>query len=111
MSYVFISPCCNAFNYYSDNNVYCSKCGALIRTITGDEELTINIKFNESSDRSNMSGDVLKIFENTAKRFAHDDTCEMIKKKCPKCGHEYARYLRNPQDELIFVCCNCRHVH
>ena len=106
----FVSPCCNAFNYYVGYNVICSNCGKVITTLTNDEELTINIKFNEYNDKSNISGDVVKIFDYTAQRFAHDRTCERIKKKCPKCGHAYARYLRNPQDKLIFVCEQCRYV-
>ena len=108
--YNFVSPCCNAFNYYADNNIFCSKCGKLIKTLTGKEELTINVKFNEYSDKNNMSGDIIKIFKNNAKRFAHDDTCEKILKTCPNCSHKFARYLRSPQDELMFVCENCRNV-
>ena len=106
----FVSPCCEAFNYYVNNNIYCSKCGKLITTLAPDEKLTINIKFNEYSDKSNISGDVVKIFEQTTKRFAHDRTCERIKKTCTNCKHPYARYVRNPQDKLIFVCEKCRYV-
>ena len=109
--YNFVSPCCNAFNYYIENNIMCSKCGNIIKTLSDDEKLTITIKFNEYSDKNNMSGDIIKIFDNNAKRFAHDRTCELIKKTCPKCGHQFARYLRNPQDKLLFVCEACRHVH
>ena len=108
--YNFVSPCCKAFNYYVNNNIMCSRCGNIIKTLTDDERLTVNIKFNEYSDKTNMSGDIIKIFNENAKRFAHDETCEKIKKKCTKCGNECARYLRNPQDKLIFVCDKCRNV-
>ena len=106
----FVSPCCNAFNYFVGCNIICSKCGKVIKTLAKDEELTINTKINEHSDKSNISGDVVEIFENTAKRFAHDRTCEECNKTCPKCKCPHARYLRNQQDKLIFVCEQCRNV-
>lgn len=111
--YNFISPCCKAFDYYNGNNIYCSKCGKIVKTLTDDETLTVNIKFNVDNKNMNsnhVSGDIVSIFKQNAKRFAHDPTCELIEKECPKCKHPYARYLRDPQDLMIFVCEKCRNV-
>lgn len=109
----FVSPCCKAFNYYNGNNVYCSRCGKIVKVLKGDETLTVYVKFNndnKSSGGGKASGDVVNIFHQNAKRFAHDPTCELIKKQCPECKHGQCRYLRDPQDTLIFVCEKCRHV-
>lgn len=109
----FVSPCCKAFNYYNGNNVYCSRCGKIVKMLKGDETLTVYVKFNndnKSSGGGKASGDVVNIFHRNAKRFAHDPTCELIKKQCPECKHGQCRYLRDPQDTLIFVCEKCRHV-
>ena len=109
----FVSPCCKAFNYYNGNNVYCSRCGKIVKMLKGDETLTVYVKFNndnKSSGGGKASGDVVNIFHQNAKRFAHDPTCELINKQCPECKHGQCRYLRDPQDTLIFVCEKCRHV-
>lgn len=107
----FVSPCCKAFNYYDNNSILCSKCGKIIQTYKGDESLTINVKFNtHDEDDHNVSGDLIKIFNNSAKKFAHDPTCEKNEKNCPKCDNNVVIYLRNPQDELVYVCTKCRTV-
>ena len=109
----FVSPCCLAFNYYDNNNIFCSKCGKIVRTLDKNEQLTINVKFNvheEDNEKNNISGDIINIYNNNAKKFANDPTCEKIEKQCPSCKNPTARYLRNPQDEIIFVCDKCRAV-
>ena len=111
--YNFVSPCCKAFNYYNANNVYCSRCGNIVKILEGDETLTVYVKFNidnKNSDQKQVSGDIVNIFKQNAKRFAHDPTCELIEKDCPECKHKYCRYLRDPQDTLVFVCEKCRYV-
>ena len=108
---MFVSPCCKAFNFFNSNNIYCSKCGNIVKTLEDDEILPINVKFNiKPGDDSNISGDIVKIFQNNASKFAHDPTCELINKECPKCKNETARYIRNPLDEIIYVCTKCRKV-
>lgn len=111
--YNFVSPCCKSFNYYNGNNVYCSRCGKIVKILKDDETLTVYVKFNNDNDTvegGQTSGDIVNIFRQNAKRFAHDPTCELIDKPCPKCKHPHSRYLRDPQDMLIFVCEECRHV-
>ena len=112
--YNFVSPCCQAFNYYNGNNIYCSKCNQIVRTLNDDETLTVYVKFNTDNNKDEntkqVSGDIVNIFKQNAKRFAHDPTCELIAKECPKCKHPYSRYLRDPQDIIIYVCEKCRNV-
>lgn len=111
--YNFVSPCCKAFNYYNGNNVYCSRCCKIVKILEGDETLTVYVKFNDdnkSTDGNQTSGDIVNIFHQNAKRFAHDPTCELIHKDCPECKHNKCRYLRDPRDTLVFVCEKCRYV-
>ncbi len=110
--YNFVSNCCHSFNYFNGNNVYCSKCGKIVKNIKDDESLTVHVKFNvnDQNEENNISGDIVNNFKHQAKRYAHDPTCELINKECPKCQHKYCRYLRDPQDNLIFVCESCRYV-
>lgn len=111
--YNFVSPCCKAFNYYNGNNVYCSRCNKIVKILENDETLTVYVKFNVDNKNSNskhVSGDIVNIFRHNAKRFAHDPTCELIDKECPECKHKHCRYLRDPQDTIIFVCEKCRNV-
>ena len=111
--YNFVSPCCKSFDYYNGNNVYCSRCGKIVKILKDDETLTVYVKFNNDNktiEGGQTSGDIVNIFRHNAKRFAHDPTCELIDKPCPKCKHPHSRYLRDPQDMLIFVCEKCRHV-
>ena len=108
---MFVSTCCNAFNFFNSNNIYCSKCGKIVKTLEGDEQLPINVKFNiNSTGDKNISGDIIKIFHQNASKFAHDPTCELINKECPKCHNKTARYIRDPLDDLIYICDKCRHV-
>ena len=107
---MFVSPCCNAFNFFNNNNIYCSKCGNIVKTLEDDEVLPINVKFNVQQDDNKISGDIVKIFHNNASKFAHDVTCELINKECPKCKNSTARYIRNPLQEIIYVCDKCRNV-
>ncbi len=105
----FVSPCCNAFNHFENDMIFCSKCGQSVKKIEEHESMTVSVKFNNKIE-NNVSGDIVNIFKSTAQRFAHDPTCEIIKNKCPKCGNPESRYMRDPLGNLIFVCIKCRHV-
>lgn len=104
----FVSPCCNGFNYYDNNNILCSICGKIIKTLDKDEKITINVKFNMTNDDNNISGDIVQNFMDNAKKYAHDETCEKIYKECPKCKHNECRYIRNPMNDIVYICTNCR---
>ena len=111
--YNFISPCCKSFNFYNGNNIYCSKCGKLIRTLKDDESLTIDVKFNinyDNNSSTSISGDLIDNFNKNTKRFAKDVTCEDIIHKCDKCDNEICKYVRNPRDEIVYICTKCRNV-
>ena len=109
---MFVSPCCKAFIYFNSNNVYCSKCTNIVKTLKGNESMPINVTFNvkENSDDKNVSGDIVNIFLKNAAKFAHDPTCELINKECPKCKNKTARYVRDPLDELVYICDQCTNV-
>ena len=74
--------------------------------------MPINVTFNvkENSDDKNVSGDIVNIFLKNAAKFAHDPTCELINKECPKCKNKTARYVRDPLDELVYICDQCTNV-
>ena len=110
---LFVSTCCKDFNYFNGNNIYCSRCGKIVKTLGENETIPIHVKFNThtTDDYTNISGDVIKIFHKNAAKFAHDITCELINKTCPKCGNKTARYLRDQLDEIIYVCDKCRYVY
>ena len=107
---LFTSKCCHAFNRYNGASCLCSQCGRIINQIGDDETLTISVKFNENTE-SNVSGDLILAFKAKAKRFATDPTYELCSEKCKKCGSR-ARYARDPQGSIIFICSNpkCREV-
>lgn len=109
-SNTFTSPCCHMFVYHVDNNIFCSSCNNLIYSLKDDDVLTISVKLN-TDDKVNISGDIIKSFENKAKRFSCDETYELCSVKCNKCK-SYTRIARNPQGNLIFICSNekCRNV-
>lgn len=108
--FTFVSKCCNAFIFYSELSVYCSKCGKEVYTIKDGENITIGIKYNNVS-KSNISGDVLSGFYNKLKRFSTDKTCDICAQICPKCSQNM-RYLRDPQGNIVYVCSNaeCREI-
>ena len=109
-THLFTSKCCHAFNRYSGASCLCSQCNRTINQINDTDSLTISVKFNENVN-SNVSGDLILAYEVKARRFATDPTYELCSMKCPKCN-THARYSRNPQGNLIFICSNakCRHV-
>ena len=104
----FVSPCCNAFKYYNANNEICSKCGNIISTIGKDDKITINVKFNMTNDSNNVSGDIIQNTLEEAKKYAHDDTCGILSKQCPRCKCQKCRYIRNPDNNVIYICTECR---
>ena len=106
----FTSTCCKAFNYYDGNEIHCSHCKKVISTIKNDESLTIMAKYNTNPALSAISEDIVLEFNDDAKKYANDKSCEKIDKKCPECNNNTARYLRNPKGEIIYVCTKCRHV-
>ena len=106
----FISPCCGAFNYYDAEEIHCSHCKKVISTITGDDCLTIMIKYNMNPFLGSISEDIVNEFNQNASRYAHDCACEKITKKCPKCNHAYCRYMRNPKGIIVYICEKCRNV-
>jgi len=109
-----ISGCCDAFIEYVDNNCLCTRCGTIINNITKDDELTISIDYNISSDKNenlNISNDLLMDRLNKFKRNANDITCALLindECKCKKCGGE-CRMSRNQALQKICVCTKCRH--
>ena len=106
-----ISGCCNAFIEYVDNNCLCTKCGKIINNITKDDELTISIDYNISSDKNenlNISNDLLMDRLNKFKRNANDITCALTTIKCKKCNGQ-CRMSRNQALQKIFVCTKCRY--
>jgi len=110
---LFVSPCCKSFNFFNGNNVYCSRCSKIVKTIGKNESMLINVKFNikTDDDYTNISGDVIKNFHKDAAKFAHDITCELINSECPECKNKTARYIRDPLGNLIYVCDKCRYVY
>jgi len=106
--YNFVSPCCNGFNYYNGNNILCSICGKIIKTLDKDEKITVNVKFNMTNDDSNVSGDIIQNFIENAKKFAHDETCEIVSKECPKCKNMICRYIRDQLNNVVYICTKCR---
>ena len=107
---LFVSSCCKAFNTYSGTSIICSECGKTIGQIPPGRQLAISVRFNEHNT-DNVSGDLISSFRFRANRFADDPTYELCSMKCPKCN-TYARYARDPQGTLIFICSNpkCRTV-
>ena len=110
---IFVSPCCKSFNFFNSNNIYCSRCGKIVKTLNKDETIPINVKFNIKTDDEyiNISGDIIKIAHKNASKFAHDITYELINKECPKCKNKTSRYMRDPLNNLIYICDKCRHVY
>lgn len=115
--YLFVSPCCDAFNVFENNIIMCSSCGKIVKELTDDEELTIAIHYNVDEDDENhinISGDLLNNQFNKATRYAHDITAELVNKPCPLCKFEgittnLTRHLRDLKGVNYYVCPN-RHV-
>lgn len=107
---LFTSQCCKAFNTYSGTSIICSQCGRTIGQLPEGKQLSISVRFNEHNT-DNVSGDLVAAFKVKAKRFSSDPTYEICSAKCPKCKN-YARYARDPQGNLVFICSNpdCRNV-
>ena len=109
--YNFVSPCCNAFNYYDEKEIHCSNCKKTIANIQDGETLTIMTKDNTNPNLNSISEDIVNDFNAKAPRYANDNGCEKINKTCPKCKNNEARYLRNPKGIIIYVCTKCRYVY
>lgn len=114
--YMFVSRCCNAFVFYDNINVCCSKCAKEIYKLKDDENIVISIKYNNNTEltgnidsENKMSGDILQSFYNKLARYSTDPVCELCSKKCNKCN-SLMRYLRDPQGNIVYVCSNgdCR---
>ena len=105
----FTSKCCNAFNYFDNNEIHCSRCKKTIKTIHDTASITVALKYN-MNHMNVISDDIVREFNENAAKYAHEKSCETISKTCPKCKNKYAKYLRNPRGDIIYVCCSCRHV-
>lgn len=107
---LFTSKCCHAFNTYSGTSIICSECGNTIGQLPKGQSLTISVRFN-ANNADNISGDLITEYRYKAKRFSEDVTYELCSMTCPKCK-SLARYTRDPQGNLLFICSNaeCRNV-
>jgi hypothetical protein len=102
-----ISPCCNAFIHYIDNNCICTQCGRVIKKLDDEEELTTSIHYN-ASNKNVISADLLESEYYKDKRLAHDITCSLSTIKCD-CGG-LTRILRDETNKYVCVCTKCRKV-
>lgn len=106
----FISPCCKAFNYYDGDEIHCSECKKVISVLKENESLTVSMKYNMNPNLNSISEDIITEFNKNAARYANDESCEKIIKKCEKCKNDLCRYMRNPRGDIIYICTKCRNV-
>lgn len=109
----FVSPCHHAFNDYLDNIIVCTSCKNNVKTLENNETLTTRITYNvdNTSEGSNISGDLLKDQLKKAARCSDDITFELCSRRCSKCK-SLTRIARDLNGVKYFICSNtkCRNV-